>query len=71
MMDNNSWERELDGCLHFASDSLEMMETVKRKWGTLLSAVATPLAFVFFFAVVLLTSPWGLFLVAARIWERR
>ena len=70
-MDNNRWERKLDRYLDFVSNPLEMIDTVKRKWGTLLSAVLTPFAFVLFIAVALLTSPWGLFLVLARIWERR
>ena len=70
-MDNNKWERKLDRYQDFVSIPLEMIETIKNKWGTLLSAVVTPFAFVLFVAIVLLTSPWGLFLAVARIWERR
>ena len=70
-MDNNKWERILDRYLDFVSTPLEMIETAKRRWGSLLSALVTPPAFVFFVAIVLLTSPWGLFLAVARVWERR
>ena len=37
----------------------------------MLAALVTPVAFVLFVATVLLTCPWGLFLAAARVWERR
>ena len=70
-MDNNKWERKLDRYLDFVSTPLETIDTIKKRWGLLLSAVVTPVAFVLFVAKVSVTSPWGLFLVVARIWERR
>ena len=70
-MDNNKWERKLDRYLDFVSTPLEMIETTKTRWGSLLSFVVTPLAFVLFVAMVFLTCPWGLSLAVARVWERR
>ena len=70
-MDNNRWERKLDRYLDFVSSPLEMIDAVKTRWGSILAALFTPLAFVLFLAISLLTSPWGLFLILARILERR
>ena len=70
-MDNNKWERKLDRYLDFVSNPLEMIDTTKTRWGSLLAALVTPVAFVLFVATVLLTCPWGLFLAVARVWERR
>ena len=70
MMDNNKWERRLDGYLDFLEGPLTAIPDIKRKWGTLASVVATPFATLLFMVKALLTLPWGLFLVLARFFER-
>lgn len=70
-MENNKWERQLDRYQDFVSSPLEMIESIKDRRGSLLAIAVTPFASLTFIAKMILTSPWGLFLVAARIWERR
>ena len=69
-MDNNKWERRLDDYLDFLEGPLAAIPDIKRRWGTIVSVIATPFATLLFLVKALLTLPWGLFLVLARLVER-
>jgi len=49
---------------------LAAIPDIKRRWGTIVSVIATPFATLLFLVKALLTLPWGLFLVLARFVER-
>jgi hypothetical protein len=69
-MDNNKWERRLDNYLDFLEGPLAAIPDIKRRWGTVVSVIATPFATLLFLVKALITLPWGLFLVLARFVER-
>ena len=69
-MDNKEWERRLDNYLDFLEGPLAAIPDIKRRWGTVVSVIATPFATLLFLVKALITLPWGLFLVLARFVER-
>ena len=69
-MDNNKWERRLNEYLDSLEGPLAAIPDIRRRWGTIVSVIATPFATLLFLVKALLTLPWGLFLVLARFAER-
>ncbi len=68
-MENNKWERRLDGYLDFVSSSLEWVPSTKYRFGTFPALLVSPFATLFFILKVALTFPLGLFLAAGRFME--
>ena len=68
-MDNNKWERRLDGYLDFISSPLEWIPSIKYQFGTLPAVLASPFATLAFVLKVGLTFPVGLLLAVGRFLE--
>ena len=68
-MENNKWERRLDGYLDFVSSSLEWVPSIKYRFGTLPALLVSPFATIVFILKVGITFPLGLFLAAGRFLE--
>ncbi len=69
-MENNKWERRLDGYFDFVSSPLEWVPSIKYQFGSFAAVLASPFATLAFVLKVVLTFPLGLFLAAGRFLER-
>ena len=68
-MENNKWERRLDGYFDFLSTSLEWIPSTKDRFGSIPAILLSPFATLVFILKLVLTFPLGLFLATGRFLE--